>query len=104
MSRGYSLTPEARANVNEICAFIAEDNLDAALHVLEALEHAFELLAATPEISHKRNFAGETTALHPNRSEDSRVFPKKTDTTRNQPRFLGRLFWIRGSTPCLPAP
>ena len=54
MSRGYSLTPEARANVDEICAFVAQDSVDTALRVLEALEHVCELLAATPEIGHKR--------------------------------------------------
>lgn len=54
MSRGYRLTPEARANVDEICAFIAEDSIDAALRVLEALEDAFDQLAVTPEIGHRR--------------------------------------------------
>ena len=42
MSRSYRLTLEARANVDEIGAFIAEDNVDAAVRVLEALERAFE--------------------------------------------------------------
>lgn len=54
MSRGYRLTPEARANVDEICAFIAQDSVDAALRVLEALEDAFDQLAATPETGHRR--------------------------------------------------
>ncbi len=54
MSRGYRLTSEALANVEEICAFIAQDSVDAALRVLEELEHAFERLAAIPEIGHKR--------------------------------------------------
>lgn len=54
MSRSYRLTPEARANVDDIGAFIAEDNVDAAVRVLEVLERAFELLAATPEIGHTR--------------------------------------------------
>ena len=54
MSLGYRLTPEARANVDEVCAFIAEDNADAALRVLDALEYAFDQLAATPEIGHRR--------------------------------------------------
>jgi plasmid stabilization system protein ParE len=48
------LTPEAQANVDEIGAFIADDSVDAALRVLDALEDAFSLLAATPEIGHKR--------------------------------------------------
>jgi plasmid stabilization system protein ParE len=38
VSRGYQLTPEARANLDEICAFIADDNVDAALRVLDAFE------------------------------------------------------------------
>ena len=54
MSRSYRLTPEARANVDEIGTFIAEDNVDAGVRVLEALERAFELLAARPEIGHTR--------------------------------------------------
>jgi len=54
VNRGYHLTPEAQSNVDDIGAFIAEDSVDAALRVLEALEHAFEQLAATPEIGHKR--------------------------------------------------
>jgi plasmid stabilization system protein ParE len=54
VSRGYQLTPEAQANVTEIGAFIAEDSVDAALRVLDALEHAFDQLGSTPGIGHKR--------------------------------------------------
>ena len=54
MSRGYRLTPEAQANVEEICAFIAESSVDAALRVIDAFERAFRLLAGTPEIGHRR--------------------------------------------------
>lgn len=54
MSHAYRLTPEARANVDEICAFIAQDSIDSALRVLGALEYAFESLAGNPEIGHKR--------------------------------------------------
>jgi plasmid stabilization system protein ParE len=54
VSRSYRLTPEAGANVDEICAFVAQDSVHAALRVFEALEHAFEQLAATPDIGHKR--------------------------------------------------
>ena len=53
MSRGYRLTPEARAHLDEICAFIAEDNVDAALRVLDPFKHAFGQLAARPEIGLK---------------------------------------------------
>jgi plasmid stabilization system protein ParE len=51
---GYRLTPEARANLDDICAFIAEDNIDAALRLLEAFEHAFDQLVAMPGIGHMR--------------------------------------------------
>ena len=54
MSQDFRLTPEARANVDEIGEFIANDNLDAALRVLDALDNAFALLADSPEIGHKR--------------------------------------------------
>jgi len=50
----YRLTPEAQANVDEICGFIAADSVDVALRVLDAFEHAFDQLSATPEIGHRR--------------------------------------------------
>ena len=54
MSRGYRLTPEAQANLDELCAFIAEDNGDAALRALDSFEHAFEQLAEMPGMGHMR--------------------------------------------------
>ena len=54
MSQGYRLTPEAQANVDKIGAFIANDNIEAALRVLDAFDEAFTLLAARPEVGHKR--------------------------------------------------
>jgi antitoxin ParD1/3/4/toxin ParE1/3/4 len=54
VSPGFRLTPEAQANVDEICAFIAQDSVDAALRVLDALEDAFHQLASTPGIGHRR--------------------------------------------------
>jgi toxin ParE1/3/4 len=54
VSHGYRLTPEAQANVEEICVFLSEDNVDAAFRVLDALEQAFEQLAASPEMGHRR--------------------------------------------------
>lgn len=54
MSRGYRLTPQAQADLDELLAFIARDSVDAALRVLDAFEHGFDLLAATPEIGHRR--------------------------------------------------
>ena len=55
MSGVYRLTREAQANVDEITEFIAEDNVDAAIRVLDALEDAFALIAANPEIGHNRD-------------------------------------------------
>jgi plasmid stabilization system protein ParE len=54
VSPGYRLTPEAQANIDEIGAFIAQDSIDAALRVLDALDDAFDQLASTPEIGHRR--------------------------------------------------
>jgi len=48
MSRGYQLTAEARENVEEICAFILADNVDAALRVHDAFEHASTSSRARP--------------------------------------------------------
>ena len=55
MTPRYRLTPTAQANVDDICAFIANDSVDAALKVLDALEHAFDELAAMPGIGHTRD-------------------------------------------------
>lgn len=54
MSPRYRLTPNAQENVDEICAFVAEDSGDAALRVVDALEHAFEELATMPGMGHTR--------------------------------------------------
>lgn len=53
MSR-YQLTPEARSQVDEIADFVAEESVDAALRVLDALDDAFRRLAEMPEIGHLR--------------------------------------------------
>ena len=53
MSR-YQLTPEASSHVDEIADFIAEESVDAALRVLDALEDAFRQLAEMPEMGHAR--------------------------------------------------
>jgi antitoxin ParD1/3/4/toxin ParE1/3/4 len=50
----YRLTPTAQENIEAICAFIADDSVDAALRVLNLLEQAFEQLAETPQIGHAR--------------------------------------------------
>lgn len=54
MSVRYVLTPEAQAHVDEIGAYIAQDSVDAALKVYDALEEAFDLLAERPGIGHTR--------------------------------------------------
>ena len=54
MNPRYRLTPNAQENIEAICAFIADDSVDAALRVLGLLEQAFEQLAETPEIGHRR--------------------------------------------------
>ena len=54
MSRGYRLTPEAQAQLDEIGMYIAAENVDAALRVLDAFENAFDQLAAMPDIGHVR--------------------------------------------------
>jgi toxin ParE1/3/4 len=54
VSPRYRLTPNAQENVDAICAFIADDSVAAALRVGDSLEQAFELLAETPEVGHRR--------------------------------------------------
>jgi plasmid stabilization system protein ParE len=54
VSRPYQLTSEALRHVDEIGEFIAEDSVDAALRVYDALEEAFEQLADMPEMGHTR--------------------------------------------------
>ena len=54
MSVRYVLTPEAQAHVDEIGAYIAQDSVDAALKIYDALEEAFGLLAEQPGLGHSR--------------------------------------------------
>ena len=54
MSTGYRLTPSAQRDVELITDFIAEDNVDAALRVHDALKEAFRHLAEMPAIGHTR--------------------------------------------------
>ena len=53
MSR-YQITPEASSHVDAIADFIAEESVDAALRVLDALEDAFRQLGKMPEMGHTR--------------------------------------------------
>ncbi len=54
MSPRYRLAPEARDQVDAIGAFIAQESVDAALKVYDALEEAFERIALNPGIGHLR--------------------------------------------------
>ena len=50
----FLLTPRAKQDVNEIWDYIADDNIEAADRVLEALEQGMLKLAKTPGIGHRR--------------------------------------------------
>src|SRR6266542_1857362 len=50
----YVLTPRAKRDVNDIWDYIAEDNIEAADRVLDALESAMIKLAKSPDIGHRR--------------------------------------------------
>ena len=54
MSAGYRLTPSAQGDVEKITDFIAEDSVEAALRVHDALEEAFRHLAEMPAMGHTR--------------------------------------------------
>lgn len=54
MSPGYRLTTGAQQDLDRIGDFIAEDNVDAALRVYDALEEAFRHLAERPGLGHTR--------------------------------------------------
>jgi antitoxin ParD1/3/4/toxin ParE1/3/4 len=54
VSERYRLTETAQRHVDRIGVFIAEDSIEAALKVYDALDEAFELLAENPGIGHAR--------------------------------------------------
>lgn len=54
MKKGFILTPRASQDVNEIWAYIADDNIEAADRVLDAIESAMVKLAKNPGIGHWR--------------------------------------------------
>ena len=54
MSPRYQLTPSAQQDVDRITDFIAEDNVEAALRVHDALEEAFWHLPDRPGMGHTR--------------------------------------------------
>jgi toxin ParE1/3/4 len=52
--KGYVLTPSAERDINDIWDYIANDNIEAADRVLDALESAMLRLAKHPGIGHWR--------------------------------------------------
>ena len=54
MSSGYRLTPSAQSDLEQITDFIAEDSVEAALRVYDAIEGAFRHLAEMPAMGHTR--------------------------------------------------
>lgn len=54
MATRFRLTPDAEAQIGDIVEYIAADSEDAAIRVRNALYSAFEQLARTPGIGHKR--------------------------------------------------
>jgi toxin ParE1/3/4 len=50
----FLLTPRAEQDVNDIYDYIADDNMQAAGRVLDALERAMHRLAMNPGIGHMR--------------------------------------------------
>lgn len=53
MSR-YVISPEARADLNDIWEYIAQDNIEAAGRWVATLRGAIETLARTPGLGHSR--------------------------------------------------
>ena len=54
MTPRYQLTPSAQRDVDQITDFLAEDNLETALRVHDALVEAFRHLAEMPGMGHTR--------------------------------------------------
>ncbi|MBZ5612144.1 MAG: type II toxin-antitoxin system RelE/ParE family toxin [Acidobacteriia bacterium] len=50
----FILTPRARQDLSDIWDYIAQDNIEAADHVLDALERAMLKLAKHPSVGHWR--------------------------------------------------
>ena len=51
----FILTPRARQDLNDIWDYIANDNIEAANRVLDALDNAMIKLAKNPGIGHRRD-------------------------------------------------
>jgi toxin ParE1/3/4 len=50
----YSVSPEAREDLDVLAGYIARDSLSAAERVIDAIDEAFVALAARPGIGHRR--------------------------------------------------
>ena len=56
MKKLMIITPEASEDLDNHFAYIAEDNLDAAIRFLDAAQQAFETISEMPEIGSSREF------------------------------------------------
>lgn len=54
MASRFRLSPEATTQLGDIVEFIAEENVDAAVRVRNAIYEACDLLAGMPEMGHLR--------------------------------------------------
>jgi toxin ParE1/3/4 len=68
MKRRAKRTPQARRDVMGIADYIAENNLDAALRFLDAIDHTFRFLAANPQ-------SGEPCQFRASHMHGVRVWP-----------------------------
>jgi plasmid stabilization system protein ParE len=59
VSLRYRLTPRAQSDVEHITDFIAQDSVEAALCVHDALDEAFRHLAEMPATGHTRSDLAE---------------------------------------------
>ena len=73
MSARITRRPAARRDVLEAAAYIAKDNIEAALRFADAVRETEELLTATPGIGTPRDFAWPELAgmIPPSRNPDS---------------------------------
>ncbi len=60
MSRRLVVHAQVHEDVNEIAAFIATDNVDAALRFYDAVEHTCEFLSEHPNVGTPRTAADST--------------------------------------------
>jgi len=80
----YVLSEGADRDLNGIWEYIAEDNVDAADHWMSRLFDAFDAIAATPGIGHKR----EDLTAHPVQLGVIATTNPQPQTRRTSPRSL----------------